>query len=64
MLAKSLPPVLFKSSVVGLRMINNVLGGVTFVLLARVTGSQSSGPEKKTMKVDSLLDEEDEDQLK
>ncbi|KAF5792314.1 hypothetical protein HanRHA438_Chr09g0416691 [Helianthus annuus] len=51
LLAKGLPPVLFKSSVIGLRMANNVLGGMTFVMLARITGSQSSGVEKKTEKM-------------
>ncbi|MFS7945752.1 hypothetical protein Hanom_Chr06g00527861 [Helianthus anomalus] len=56
LLAKGLPPVLFKSSVIGLRMANNVLGGMTFVMLARITGSQSSGAEKKTEKVDSHLE--------
>ncbi|XP_071689811.1 protein RETICULATA-RELATED 3, chloroplastic-like [Rutidosis leptorrhynchoides] len=44
-LAKALPPLAFKSSVVGLRMVNNVLGGMTFVMLARLTGSQSSSGE-------------------
>ncbi|KAK9068958.1 hypothetical protein SSX86_013074 [Deinandra increscens subsp. villosa] len=39
--AKGLPPLLFKSLVVGLRLANNVVGGMTFVMLARVTGSQS-----------------------
>ncbi|KAJ0734931.1 hypothetical protein HanPI659440_Chr11g0426041 [Helianthus annuus] len=42
LLAKGLPPLLFKSSVFGLRLANNVLGGMTFVMLARVTGSQSA----------------------
>ncbi|XP_020583021.1 protein RETICULATA-RELATED 3, chloroplastic-like [Phalaenopsis equestris] len=37
---KVLPPVGFKSSVVVLRGLNNVLGGMSFVLLARLTGSQ------------------------
>ncbi|XP_071698224.1 protein RETICULATA-RELATED 3, chloroplastic-like [Rutidosis leptorrhynchoides] len=64
LLAKALPPVLFKSSVVGLRMANNVLGGMTFVMLARVTGSQSSGADTKTDKVESLLEEEDRVQVK
>ncbi|KAJ8755322.1 hypothetical protein K2173_019120 [Erythroxylum novogranatense] len=40
-LAKGLPPLAFKSSVVVLRCVNNVLGGMTFVILARLTGSQS-----------------------
>ncbi|XP_043719224.1 protein RETICULATA-RELATED 3, chloroplastic-like [Telopea speciosissima] len=42
-LAKGLPPVAFKSSVVVLRGLNNVLGGVSFVVLARLTGAQKSG---------------------
>ncbi|XP_041027427.1 LOW QUALITY PROTEIN: protein RETICULATA-RELATED 3, chloroplastic-like [Juglans microcarpa x Juglans regia] len=41
LLAKGLPPLAFKSSVVVLRCLNNVLGGMTFVILARLTGSQS-----------------------
>ncbi|PRQ42645.1 hypothetical protein RchiOBHm_Chr3g0459911 [Rosa chinensis] len=41
-LGKGLPPLAFKSSVVVLRCLNNVLGGMTFVLLARLTGSQSA----------------------
>lgn len=61
LLAKAVPPVVFKSSVIGLRMANNVLGGMTFVMLARVTGSQSSGPEKKVNKV---VDEENQVPLK
>ncbi|XP_073298172.1 protein RETICULATA-RELATED 3, chloroplastic-like [Primulina huaijiensis] len=40
-LAKGFPPFLFKTSVVVLRCLNNVLGGMTFVILARLTGSQS-----------------------
>ncbi|KAI3832071.1 hypothetical protein MKX03_008950 [Papaver bracteatum] len=39
LLAKGLPPVVFKGSVVVLRCMNNVLGGVSFVTLARLTGS-------------------------
>lgn len=41
LLANLVPPVVFKSSVVFLRMANNVLGGMSFVILARLTGSQS-----------------------
>ncbi|KAM3738850.1 hypothetical protein ACB098_09G162200 [Castanea mollissima] len=41
LLAKRLPPLAFKSSVVVLRCLNNVLGGMSFVILARLTGSQS-----------------------
>lgn len=40
-LAKGLPPLAFKSSVVVLRCLNNILGGMSFVILARMTGSQS-----------------------
>ncbi|XP_023737744.1 protein RETICULATA-RELATED 2, chloroplastic [Lactuca sativa] len=54
LLQKGLPTVFFKTSVVGLRLVNNVLGGMTFVMLARATGSQSSGTEKK---ISSNLDE-------
>ncbi|KAF6175123.1 hypothetical protein GIB67_022804 [Kingdonia uniflora] len=39
-LAKGLPPLVFKGTVVVLRCLNNVLGGVSFVTLARLTGSQ------------------------
>lgn len=45
-LAKGLPPLAFKSSVVVLRCLNNVLGGMSFVVLARMTGSQSVGEAK------------------
>ncbi|CAA0814248.1 Protein of unknown function (DUF3411 [Striga hermonthica] len=41
LLAKGFPPVLFKTSVVVLRCMNNILGGMSFVVLARLTGSQS-----------------------
>lgn len=41
LLAKGVSPVLFKTSVVGLRCLNNILGGMSFVVLARLTGSQS-----------------------
>lgn len=41
MLAKGLSPALFKTSVVVLRCLNNILGGMSFVVLARLTGSQS-----------------------
>ncbi|MCL7035131.1 hypothetical protein MKW94_027177 [Papaver nudicaule] len=42
LLAKGLPPVVFKSSVIVLRCMNNVLGGVSFVTLAKLTGSQKA----------------------
>ncbi|CAA3021365.1 RETICULATA-RELATED 3, chloroplastic-like [Olea europaea subsp. europaea] len=41
LLAKGVPPVVFKSSVVVLRCLNNIIGGMSFVILARLTGSQS-----------------------
>lgn len=41
LLEKWLPALAFKTSVVALRCANNVLGGMTFVILARLTGSQS-----------------------
>ncbi|CAH2054498.1 unnamed protein product [Thlaspi arvense] len=41
LLAKALPPVVFKTGVVALRCANNVIGGMSFVILARMTGSQS-----------------------
>ncbi|CAN6443168.1 unnamed protein product [Victoria cruziana] len=40
MLARALPPLVFQAAVVALRCGNNLLGGATFVLLARMTGSQ------------------------
>ena len=42
LLAKGLPSFLFKSFVVVLRCLNNVLGGMSFVVLARLTGSQAA----------------------
>lgn len=42
-MAQSVPPVVFKSAIVVLRCLNNVLGGMSFVILARMTGSQSTG---------------------
>ncbi|CAH2050634.1 unnamed protein product [Thlaspi arvense] len=51
MLERVLPPVVFKSSVVVLRCLNNVLGGMTFVMLARLTGSQSVGEAKQVISV-------------
>lgn len=41
-----LPPAGFKVSVVALRCMNNVLGGMSFVVLARLTGSQKVVEEK------------------
>ncbi|KAH7297615.1 hypothetical protein KP509_25G003600 [Ceratopteris richardii] len=39
-MAKAMPPSLFKISVFGTRAMNNVIGGMSFVFLARLTGSQ------------------------
>lgn len=55
-LAGILNPTAFKSSVFVLRGLNNVLGGMTFVLLARKTGSQSA-PSPKPDLEDALLAE-------
>lgn len=58
-LAKGMPPLLFKTSVVGLRLVNNVLGGMSFVVLARMTGSQSAGGESEEKKMMGNSDEEE-----
>ncbi|XP_057853792.2 protein RETICULATA-RELATED 3, chloroplastic-like [Cryptomeria japonica] len=55
LLAKGLPHIAFKSSVIVLRCLNNVLGGVSFVLLARITGAQ---------RVDEPLSPSEDDQVK
>ncbi|KAI4365588.1 hypothetical protein MLD38_021559 [Melastoma candidum] len=47
LLEKWLPSMAFKTSVVVLRCLNNVLGGMSFVVLARLTGSQSISEEAK-----------------
>lgn len=49
LLAKGLSPFVFKTSVVVLRIVNNVLGGMSFVVLARITGSQSVEEEGKVV---------------
>ncbi|WOL18046.1 protein RETICULATA-RELATED 3, chloroplastic-like [Canna indica] len=54
-MAKVLPPPGFKASVLVLRCLNNVLGGMTFVMLARLTGSQKVEAEKGD-KMESLID--------
>ncbi|XP_076952220.1 protein RETICULATA-RELATED 3, chloroplastic-like [Bidens hawaiensis] len=58
LLAKGLPPLLFKGSVFGLRLANNVVGGMTFVMLARVTGSQSTASGEPKAADKEVLDEE------
>jgi hypothetical protein len=42
LLGQVAPAPVFKVAVVVLRCLNNVLGGVSFVVLARMTGSQRS----------------------
>ncbi|KAI4355972.1 hypothetical protein L6164_000026 [Bauhinia variegata] len=46
MLENVLSPFAFKSSVIVLRCLNNILGGMSFVILARMTGAQSVAQEK------------------
>jgi hypothetical protein len=53
MLEKGLNPLAFKTAVLVLRVVNNVLGGMSFVVLARLTGSQSTG-EKPSQLEDGL----------
>lgn len=51
MMEKNFSAMVFKSSVVILRCLNNVVGGMTFVMLARLTGSQSVDGGKKKKNV-------------
>ncbi|CAM0883132.1 unnamed protein product [Alopecurus aequalis] len=44
LLSNVAPAPVFKVSVIALRCMNNVLGGMSFVLLARLTGAQNSKP--------------------
>ncbi|XP_047329970.1 protein RETICULATA-RELATED 3, chloroplastic [Impatiens glandulifera] len=65
LLDKICPPMVFKSSVIVLRCLNNVLGGMTFVMLARLTGSQSvdgggGGKAEKEVSLSEKLLEDDE----
>ncbi|XP_030538565.2 protein RETICULATA-RELATED 3, chloroplastic [Rhodamnia argentea] len=57
LLEKWLPALAFKTSVVALRCANNVLGGMTFVILARLTGSQSVEEGKPGKVEDGLVSE-------
>ncbi|CAN6894646.1 unnamed protein product [Brassica oleracea] len=52
LMERGLPPLVFKTGVVALRVVNNLLGGMSFVVLARLTGSQSVGEEKAEEKDD------------
>ncbi|XWS13021.1 hypothetical protein CRYUN_Cryun36dG0001800 [Craigia yunnanensis] len=58
LLAKEVPPLVFKSSVVVLRCLNNVLGGMSFVILARMTGSQSVEEKPAMVEVRSVTEKE------
>ncbi|KAL2479368.1 Protein of unknown function (DUF3411) [Abeliophyllum distichum] len=59
LLAKGVPPVVFKSSVVVLRCLNNILGGMSFVILARLTGSQSVDQNKAGTIVEGSAEEKE-----
>ncbi|CAN1357479.1 Protein RETICULATA-RELATED 3, chloroplastic [Linum perenne] len=56
-LANALPPVPFKTSVVVLRCLNNILGGMSFVVLARLTGAQSAAAKPIAAEKEKLLDD-------
>lgn len=58
LLAKTVPEFVFKSSVVVLRCLNNVVGGMSFVILARLTGSQSVAAEGDSQKTGPVLEDE------
>ncbi|XP_022761368.1 protein RETICULATA-RELATED 3, chloroplastic-like [Durio zibethinus] len=58
LLAKGAPPLVFKSSVVVLRCLNNILGGMSFVILARMTGSQSVEEKPAKAEVGSVAERE------
>lgn len=60
LLAKGFTPLMFKTSVVVLRGLNNVLGGMSFVVLARLTGSQKvdvAPPSSQEERAKLLLDQ-------
>ncbi|KFK38264.1 hypothetical protein AALP_AA3G091100 [Arabis alpina] len=59
LLAKGLPPLVFKTSVVVLRTLNNVVGGMSFVVLARMTGSQSVEEETTKKEISVKVEKED-----
>ncbi|CAN4081506.1 unnamed protein product [Withania somnifera] len=58
-LAKGLPIVVFKTSVIALRCVNNILGGMTFVMLAKLTGSQKADEGKVGGIEDALVGEKE-----
>lgn len=55
LMARVLPPVGFKATVVVLRCLNNLLGGMTFVMLARLTGSQKVEDEEVKVEKERLI---------
>ncbi|KAL3676452.1 hypothetical protein R1sor_026400 [Riccia sorocarpa] len=60
-MAKVLPPAVFKTLVFIIRGLNNVLGGTSFVILARITGSQpkeGTPPPKQITEEESSLEHE------
>lgn len=59
LLAKGLPPLVFKTSVIALRCANNLLGGMTFVMLAKLTGSQKAEEGKVVRVEDALVGEKE-----
>ncbi|KAL3830008.1 hypothetical protein ACJIZ3_018810 [Penstemon smallii] len=63
LLAKGFPPFLFKTSVIVLRCLNNVLGGMSFVVLARLTGAQNA-EQVKVSGIEEGLAEEKQKVLK
>ncbi|KAK7394929.1 hypothetical protein VNO78_15470 [Psophocarpus tetragonolobus] len=65
MLERVLNPLAFKSSVLVLRCVNNVLGGMSFVVLARLTGAQSAGEQKENevALIDKKVESEREEEL-
>ncbi|XP_027174936.1 protein RETICULATA-RELATED 3, chloroplastic-like [Coffea eugenioides] len=64
LLATSLPSFLFKSSIVVLRCLNNVLGGMSFVVLARLTGSQAAAAPPPSSSTAAELEQEQQQLVK
>uniref|UniRef100_A0A7N0T2Z7 Uncharacterized protein n=1 Tax=Kalanchoe fedtschenkoi TaxID=63787 RepID=A0A7N0T2Z7_KALFE len=52
-LEKGVSPFFFKASVIIMRCLNNIMGGMSFVVLARLTGSQSTDGSQKTLVAES-----------
>uniref|UniRef100_A0A1J3EBM7 Protein RETICULATA-RELATED 3, chloroplastic n=1 Tax=Noccaea caerulescens TaxID=107243 RepID=A0A1J3EBM7_NOCCA len=60
LMEKGLPPLVFKTGVVALRVVNNLLGGMSFVVLARMTGSQSVVEEETETETEISVKEKDD----